>query len=101
MRLLKYLNGTRHLGIVLGGDENNELNLQAYSDASYGIMLMQNPYWLISDFGSRTILCKSYKQKSVTKSSCEAEILALSDMVSIVIWIKDMYRDMSTTPDLL
>ena len=42
---------------------------------------------------------KSYKQKSVTKSSCEAEILALSDMVSIAIWIKDMYNDMSNTPD--
>ena len=44
-------------------------------------------------------MCKSYKQKSVTKSSCEAEILALSDMVSIAIWMKDVYRDTSTTPD--
>ena len=34
--------------------------------------------------GRGPIFCKSSKQKSVTKSSCEAEILALSDIVSTV-----------------
>ena len=29
IRLLKYLKGTTDLGMVLGGDENNELNLEA------------------------------------------------------------------------
>ena len=50
-------------------------------------------------FGRGPILWKSYKQKSVTKTSCEAEILALSDMASIAIWIKDMYIDMSNASD--
>lgn len=100
IRLLKYLNGTKDLGIMLGGDENNELNLQAYSDASYGIHADAKSHTgLYVTLGRGPIMWKSYKQKSVTKSSCEAEILALSDMVSIAIWIKDMYNDMSNTPD--
>ena len=37
MRVLKYLNGARELGLMLGGDENNEFNFEAYSDAPYGI----------------------------------------------------------------
>ena len=37
IRLLKYLKGTTDLGMILGGDENNELNLEAFADASYGI----------------------------------------------------------------
>ena len=99
-RLLKYLNGTRELGLMLGGDENNKLNLQAYSDASYGIHADAKSHTgLYLTLGRGPILCKSYKQKSVTKSSCEAEILALSDMVSIAIWMKDMYMDMSNASD--
>ena len=37
MRLLKRLSGARELGLTLGGDESDELNVQARSDASYGI----------------------------------------------------------------
>ena len=99
-RLLKYLNGAKELGLMLGGDENNELNLQAYSDASYGIHADAKSHTgLYLTLGRGPIMWKSYKQKSVTKSSCEAEILALSDMASIAIWIKDMYTDMSNTSD--
>ena len=61
--------------------------------------LYNHPKTLGLTFGRGPILWKSYKQKSVTKSSCEAEILALSDMVSIAIWMKDMYRSMTNVPD--
>ena len=41
------------------------------------------------------------RPKSATKSSREAEILALSDVASIAIclWIKDMHRDMTHASD--
>ena len=62
MRLLKYLNGTRELGLMLGGDENNELNLQAYSDASYGIHADAKSHTgLYVTLGRGSILWKSYK----------------------------------------
>ena len=35
----------------------------------------------------------SSKQKAVTKSSCEVEILALSAMVSTVAWIRDFLQE--------
>ena len=62
IRLLKYLNGTTNLGIKLGGDENNELHLQAYSDASYGIHADAKSHTgLYLTLGRGPILCKSYK----------------------------------------
>ena len=98
IRLLKYLKGTTDLGMVLGGDENNELNLEAFSDASYGIHADAKSHTgLYITLGRGPILWKSYKQKSVTKSSCEAEILALSDMVSMVIWMRDAIEEMNMT----
>ena len=39
--------------------------------------------------GSGPILAKSSKQKIVTKSSTEAELVALSDLASLVIWSRD------------
>ena len=47
--------------------------------------------------GRGPTLWKSRKQKSVTKSSCEAEILALSDMASMVIWMRDAIEEMNMT----
>ena len=96
IRLLKYLKGTTDLGMVLGGDENNELNLEAFSDASYGVHADAKSHTgLYITLGRGPTLWKSYKQKSVTKSSCEAEILALSDMVSMVIWMRDAIEEMN------
>ena len=40
--------------------------------------------------GRGPIYVKSGKQKCITKSSCEAEIIALSDIVATVAWINDL-----------
>ena len=47
--------------------------------------------------GRGPTFCKSSKQKSVTKSSCEAEILALSVIVSTVAWMKDFLEEIGVT----
>ena len=95
LRVLKYLKSTRELGIMLGGDENNELVMKSFADASYGLHDDAKSHTgLFMTLGRGPILWKSYKQKSVTKSSCEAEILALSDMVSLAIWMRDMFQHM-------
>ena len=49
--------------------------------------------------GRGPIFCKSSKQKSVTKFSCEAEILALSDIVSTVAWITDFLQEIGVDMD--
>ena len=45
---------------------------------------------LIITLGGDPIFVKSTKQKCVRKSSCEAEIVALSDIVTTVKWLNDL-----------
>mgnify|MGYP003386305885 CR=1 FL=1 len=88
-RVFAYLSGTvdEVMHLKLGGVVDPEV----YIDASYGVH---------SDGSSRTgmvimlagvaIGCWSSKQKLVTKSSTEAEIVALSDGLTNAIWMREM-----------
>jgi hypothetical protein len=44
--------------------------------------------------GGAVIWCKSGKQSIVTKSSFEAELVALSDMSSMVLWVSMFMKDL-------
>ena len=83
---------------MLGDDSNGILRLRAYADASYGVHMDGKSHTgNVLTLGRGPIFCKSSKQKSVTKSSCEAEILALSDIVSTVAWMKDFLQEIGVT----
>jgi histone deacetylase 1/2 len=87
-RVLKYLNGTQDLGIILRPKSSDSLS--AYIDASYGVHVDGKSHsGMVVSLGSGPLLVKSVKQKIVTKSSTEAELVALSDMCSIVIWSRE------------
>ena len=58
------------------------MNIDGKSDTGHVITLGRGPIYI-----------KSSKQQAVTKSSREAEILALSDMVSTVAWIRDFLHE--------
>ena len=87
-RGLAYLNADPHLGIAL--EIGADIVINAYVDAAYGVH---------ADYKSHTggVICigagptfvVSSKQKLVAKSSTEAELIALSDMSSQVIWVRD------------
>jgi hypothetical protein len=89
-RMLAYLNGTRELGIRLGGSEIGPMTVTAYVDASYGV------HW---DFKSHTgcmisvtsgpVHVSSKKHKLNSKSSTEAELIGVSDSLSQVIWTRE------------
>ena len=87
-RVLRYLNGTQDLGICLRAD--CPTNVTAHIDASYGVHIDGKSHsGMFVSLGSGPILVKSSKQKIVTKSSTEAELVALSDLASLVIWSRD------------
>ena len=87
-RVLKYINGTRELGIVLRPDE--ELKLYAYIDASYGVHSDGKSHsGSVIMLGSGPVHVRSAKQRLVVKSSAEAELVAVSDECSRVIWCRD------------
>jgi hypothetical protein len=87
IRLMRYLNHTRDLGLVLGGDSEGNFHLSAYVDASFGVHADGKSHTgMFITLGRGIILAKSVKQKIVSKSSCEAELIGLSDISSLLAW---------------
>jgi hypothetical protein len=89
-RMLGYLNGTKSFGIVLRPADVQSLTLDAFIDASYGVHADGKSHsGMIIALSAGPLFVKSSKQKIVTKSSTEAELVAFSDMCSNVIWCRD------------
>lgn len=89
-RLLGYLLGTRHRGIVLRVGEH--MGVKAYIDAAYGVHEQSGKSHtgcaiVLGDAGA--VYTKSTKQKIVTKSSTEAELVGLSDTASQAIHLRN------------
>ncbi len=93
-RLISYLLGTRHRGIVLRVGEH--MTVSAYIDAAYGVHEQSGK----SHTGCSIVLgaggpiyAKSAKQKLVTKSSTEAELVGLSDTESQAIHLRNFVME--------
>jgi hypothetical protein len=88
-RLLQYLRFTRDRGIVLR--MNGEMSVSAYIDASYGVHGDGKSHTgaSVSVGGLGPIFAKSSKQKIVSKSSTEAELVGLSDTASQAIHVRN------------
>ena len=92
-RLLGYILGTRDRGIVLEIGEHMEVKV--YIDAAYGVHQTSGKSHtgcaiIIGKAGP--IFAKSSKQKIVTKSSTEAELVALSDFASQAIHVRNFVQ---------
>ena len=87
-RVVKYLRGSKHLGIVLEGNKN--MAVLGYVDASYGVHGDYKSHTgTIIGIGKGPIYAKSASQKINTKSSSEAELVGLSDSAGYVIWVRN------------
>ena len=88
-RALKYLNGTRDVFMTLGL-KNGVVDVFGSIDASYATHMNGKSHsGLTLSIGRGTILSMSKKQSIVTKSSTEAEIVGVSDMLSPVIGFRE------------
>ena len=87
-RLLKYINATQPRGIIL--EANKNICVLAYIDASYGVHADGKSHTgLVISLGRGTVFVRSAKQKIVSKSSTEAELIGLSDSTTQAIWTRD------------
>jgi hypothetical protein len=87
-RLLRYINGTRQLGLTLSASER--LFVHCFIDASYGTHSDYKSHTGSSTtLGEGSIESVSSKQKLVSKSSAEAELISLSDRFSSAIWVSN------------
>ncbi|KAJ9562385.1 LOW QUALITY PROTEIN: hypothetical protein OSB04_007545 [Centaurea solstitialis] len=103
-RVLRYLKGTIHFGLFL--KRNSPLHLTAFSDSDWGGISdggrSTTAYLLY--LGSNIISWRSNRQKSVSRSSTEAEYKALANAAAEVLWVKHLLQELgvpiSTTPTL-
>ena len=87
-RVLRYLNGTRDLNINLG--IQGDVQVKSYIDASYAVHHdMRSHTGGVLTLGRGPIHCRSTRQKLMTKSSTEAELVGLSDGLSQASWLRN------------
>jgi histone deacetylase 1/2 len=88
-RALRYINQTQDLGLTIAPSE--DLQVTAHVDASYAPHADAKSHsgaWIT--LGKGPIYTSSSKQSINTKSSSEAELVALSDASSQVIWTRNL-----------
>ena len=87
-RMLKYLNGTAELGLTL--EVEGSISITGFVDSSYGVHTDGKSHTGATiTMGKGVVYAKSAKQKIVTKSSAESELVGLSDSTSQVIYCRD------------
>ena len=86
-RLLEYLYRTYDLPLILGADDIQ--TMYTIVDASFAVHDdMKSHTGGVITFGRGGIACKSTKQKVVTKSSTEAELVGASKYLPSTIWVQ-------------
>ena len=93
LRVVQYLNGRKHIGICLSC--NQDIHVYIYADASYATHSDAKSHTgTVVRIGDSSIVCKSSKQKLVTKSSTEAELVSAVDSVQQMFPIRGLLDDL-------
>ena len=86
-RVIKYLNGTKNLKLMLSADNVGIVNW--FVDASYAIHNdCKGHTGAMLTLGSGAIASKSQKQKNNGKSSTEAELIAVDEALPQILWTR-------------
>ena len=89
-RVGKYLQATKSYGLTLGAGELANKRVIAFIDASFAVHADgKSQTGACITLGRGMIYASSQKQKLMTKSSTEAELVALSDASNQVIWARN------------
>jgi hypothetical protein len=101
LHLLKYINGTVDLPLIL---RPTSINVSLYADASFGshpqsFKSHSGPVCCIG--GTGPVYFKSSKQHLNAKSSTEAELIACSDGAGQGLWIVQLLKELGFNPDPL
>jgi hypothetical protein len=99
--ILKYLNRTKEMFLVYGGDE--ELVVKGYVDASFNTdpndSKSQTGYVYVLNGGA--VSWRSCKQSVIIGSTTEAEYMAASEASSEGVWIRNFITELGVVPSAL
>ena len=92
-RTLMYLNNTKD--IVIRFRKTKDWNLKLYVDASFGTgKLSRSITGYVITLNGTAIAWRTAQQKTMAKSTCCAEYLALSDAIGTVLWIRNLAEEL-------
>ncbi|GJU06903.1 hypothetical protein Tco_1123333 [Tanacetum coccineum] len=101
-KILKYLNNTKDMFLVYGGDMKRELKVSCYTDAGYltdaDDMKSQTRYVFVLNGGA--VDWKSTKQSNFATSSIDAEYIAAFDASKEAIWIQKFISRLGVVPTI-
>ena len=93
-RILKYLKATPQLGVRYKAEDGGPV-LRFYVDASHAVYPDgKGQGAIIITLGSGPVLAKTWKLKHVCLSSTEAEVSALSEAGTYVVWTREFMREL-------
>jgi hypothetical protein len=101
-RILRYLAGTKTLGIIYrkSQDETENNNLfHGYADASFANEDLKSTTGYIFLTAGGAITWKSKKQTIIALSSTEAEYVALSEAGREATWLRNLYEELGFTQE--
>ena len=92
--VLRYLKGTMDHGVTLGGD--SYFNSSCYADSSWSDDAdeCRSTFGYYCKIGSAPVLWRSSLTPRTMRSSCEAELFALAEATSDVIWLRRLLSDL-------
>ena len=95
--VLKYLKGTAHYGLLLGGDMPA---LHAYCDADFAACTQtrRSTTAFVVKCGLGLISWKSSRQATVSRSTAEAEYIAAGDLTKEVQYIRQLFKECGQEP---
>ena len=91
-RLIRYLRQTLYICLVLGKDDTGIVRW--WIDASYAVHPdMHGHTGATMSLGNGSVFSGSWKQKLVTRSSTESEVVGVFDVLPQVLWTKKFLED--------
>ena len=91
-RLIRYLRHTLHMCLILGKDDTDIVHW--WIDASYAVHPdMRGHTGVTMSLGNGSVFSSSWKQKLVTRSSTESEVVGVFDMLPQILWTKKFLED--------
>lgn len=99
MKVVKYLAGTRDVGLHIDG--RRPIQPRIYADASHALHSTGHGQGgIMITLGSSPIYCRSYKLKNITRSSSESELVTLEEASTYAVWLKHLLQELDQTLEI-